>query len=199
MKTYIQLTLIAVLSFVLTGCMIQQEDFELNRSIFVEDELNPGLPVYSEWGYNTFGIYVDRTPFVSNDYQMPVKFIVNFDTLNIMFNGVFRGRDASLKFSIKGYSPKDYDELSVLNDVHIDLKGENVKTYFTYDEKTYQLNIMDGEIHFKKFQNLMVDKEFAKSILSGKFNFRALKEKEPMSFANGRFDLGVGYDNFYNY
>lgn len=199
MKAYIQLTIIAILSFVLIGCSMSQEDFELKRSVFVEDALNPGLPAYSEWGYNTFGIYVDRTPFVSDNYQMPVKFIVNADTLNIILNGVYKSYETTLMFSIKGYSPKDYDELSMLNDKRIDLSGKNVKTYFIYDDKTYDLRVIDGEIHFKKFQKLMVDKEFTKSILSGVFKFRALKNKEPMSFANGRFDLGVGYDNFYNY
>jgi len=198
MRTYIQLTLIAVLSSLLLGCY-NEKDFELNQSVFIEDPLYPELPIYSEWGYNTFGVYVDRKPFVSREYIMPVKIIVNSDTLNINLNGMFNGRQTSLKFSIKGYSPNNYDELSVLDDVHIDLSGENVKTYFTYGDKTYQLDIIDGDIHFKKFQKLMVDKEFMKSILSGTFKFRTIIDNEPIAFANGRFDLGIGYDNFFKY
>lgn len=198
MKTYIQFTLLVALTFSMIGCS-NQEDFELKRSVFIEDMLNPGLPEYSEWGYNTFGIYVDRAPFISDNYQMPVKIIVNSDTLNIIMNGVFRGGDASLKFSIKGYSLEDYDELSMLNDKRISLSEENVQTYFTHDNITNQLTVIDGEMHFKKVQKLLVDKEFTKSIVSGNFSFRALKDKEPISFAGGRFDLGIGFDNFYNY
>ncbi|MGI6479785.1 MAG: hypothetical protein ACOX0M_10150 [Salinivirgaceae bacterium] len=198
MKTYIHLTLIVILSFLLFGCY-NEKDFELNQSVFIEDSLYPELPIYSEWGYNTFGVYIDRKPFVSREYITPVKVIVKSDTLHFNLNGTFNGKQTSLKFSIKGYSPNNHDELSVLNDVRINLSGENVETYFTNGDTTYHLDILDGEIHFKKFQKLMVDKEFMKSILSGTFKFRTVLNNEPTAFANGRFDLGIGYDNFFKF
>ena len=103
MKTYIHLTLIVILSFLLFGCY-NEKDFELNQSVFIEDSLYPELPIYSEWGYNTFGVYIDRKPFVSREYITPVKVIVKSDTLHFNLNGTFNGKQTSLKFSIKGYS-----------------------------------------------------------------------------------------------
>ena len=60
MKTYIHLTLIVILSFLLFGCY-NEKDFELNQSVFIEDSLYPNFNIL-EWGYNTFGVYIDRKP-----------------------------------------------------------------------------------------------------------------------------------------
>jgi len=189
---------IAVLIIVLfSSCA--SSDFELSKSVFVEDYDYPGLPIYSEWGYNTFGMYIDRGVFVSSGDVFPVKIIVNPDTFNITFNGNYNQVPASLRISLIGYAPADYPELIGLNDSVVDLKASNCIVKLKYANETTALIIIQGSIVFKRVQNLYVDKEFAKTILSGTIEFKTFMNNEPVAITNGRFDLGVGYENFYYY
>jgi len=58
MKKYIIFPIfVLIISSLLVSCS-RDSDFYLQQSIFIEDPLNPGLPIYSEWGYNTFGVFV---------------------------------------------------------------------------------------------------------------------------------------------
>ena len=45
----------------------------------------------------------------------------------------------------------------------------------------------------------IADNEPIEVILSGVFEFQALINNEPVSMSLGRFDVGVGQSNFYNY
>lgn len=180
-----------------TSC--ESSDLELSKSVFVEDDDYPGLPEYSEWGYNTFGMYIDRGVFVSSENVFPVKIIVNPDTFNITFNGNYKSGQASLRISLIGYAPTDYPELIELNDSVIDLKATNCIVSLKYAGETTVLKIIGGSLTFKRVQNLYIDKEFAKTILSGRIEFKTFMDNEPVAITNGRFDLGVGYENFYYY
>jgi len=44
-----------------------------------------------------------------------------------------------------------------------------------------------------------VDKVLTESILSGTFNFKTFINAEPVSISNGRFDVGIGSENFYKF
>ena len=180
-----------------TSC--QSSDFQLSKSVFVEDYDYPGLPIYSEWGYNTFGMYIDRGVFVSSGNVFPVKIIVNPDTFNITFSGNYNNVPASLRISLIGYAPTDYPELIGLNDSVIDLKASNCIVNLKSANETTVLKIIQGNIVFRRVQNLYVDKEFARTILSGTIEFKTFMNNEPVAITNGRFDLGVGYENFYYY
>src|SRR5690606_2939735 len=74
-----------VLTILLTGCT---RETELQRTIFIEDPNAPGLPQYSEWGYNTFGAYFDRLPFVSTIDYVPARFIVDQGAATFQLEGV---------------------------------------------------------------------------------------------------------------
>ncbi|MDD4199730.1 MAG: hypothetical protein PHZ12_10070, partial [Paludibacter sp.] len=165
----------------------------------IEDYDYPGLPIYSEWGYNTFGMYIDRGVFVSSGDVFPAKIIVNPDTFNITFSGRYNYNPASLRISVIGYVPIDYPELVKLNDSILDLKALNCIVTLKYGNESKKLNIIQGNIKFKRVQNLFVDKEFAKTILSGTIEFKTFLNNEPVAITNGRFDLGIGYENFYYY
>jgi len=175
------------------------EDVQLEKSIFIEDVNNPGLPIYSEWGYNTFGAYIDRKVFISNDFDLPAKIIVNSDTLTLILKGTLKSEMATLKFTLIGYSPADYPDLVSFNNSTIDLTSDKCIITLTTYSKTLALDVFDGKIFFKRVQNLYVDKEQTESILSGTFNFKTFIDGEPIAVSNGRFDLGIGYGNFYNY
>jgi len=194
---------ISCLSIVFISCLLitscSSSDFELSKSVFIEDYDFPGLPVYSEWGYNTFGMYIDRRSFISYGDVYPAKIIVNPDTFNLTFNGLYNNIPASLRISIKGYVPTDYPELVELNDSTLDLKASNCIVTLKQGGYTTKMNIIQGNIKFKRVQNLYVDKEFAKTILSGTIEFKTFLNNEPVAITNGRFDLGIGYENFYYY
>lgn len=199
MKTTIKAVLLIIIAGISFACS-HEEDYNLSTSVFIEDTTNPGLPVYSEWGYNTFGAYIDRVKFISDNYSLPAKIIVNHDTLNLILNGIYRDNYTTMTFSLKGFSPKDYEELLILHDKKIDLKSSDVT--ITLGNPGFEepaLEVLEGELHFKRVQKLFVDKELSKSILSGTFTLKTFKNNKPIAISSGRFDFGIGYDNFYNY
>lgn len=198
-KTIIfHLLTISIVSLVFTSCSDSMDTYSLKKSIFINDVENPGLPIYSEWGYNTFGAYIDRQTFVSTDNNF-TKIIVNSDTLHILLKGVMNEKFASIKFSFKGYPIADYTNLELLNNVSINIKSENCIVELTEGTTSKVLKIIEGKFVFKRVQNLYVDKLYTKSIISGVFNFKTFFGNEPVAISNGRFDLGIGYENFYNY
>ncbi len=200
MKRHIlsQLLIISILSFLLTSCMADEDTYSLKKSIFIYDVENPGLPIYSEWGYNTFGSYIDRVTFVSTDNDF-TKIIVNGDTLNILLKGLMNGKFASLRFSFIGYPIADYTKLELLDKKSINMKDSKCIVVLTQENTSKILKIIEGKFEFKRVQNLYVDKQYTKSIVSGVYNFKTFFGNEPVAISNGRFDLGIGYENFYNY
>jgi hypothetical protein len=69
----------------------------------------------------------------------------------------------------------------------------------TMNGQKYQEEIIGGTLHFKRVQNLLVDKKQVEVILSGTFEYQALMNDVPFSVSEGRFDVAVGKDNFYRY
>jgi len=195
MKKYIFLPVLVVM-LLAGGC---STDFNLEKSVFIEDINNPGLPEYSEWGYNTFGAYIDRKTFVSDLTDLPSKIIVNKDTFNFLLKGRSNSDDISLKFSVIGYSPADYTDLISLNDSTFNLTGKNCIITLTEPLTTKILTVYEGTLVFKRVQKLYVDKVLTESILSGTFNFKTFINAEPVSISNGRFDVGIGSENFYKF
>lgn len=194
MKKYIILALASCLLF--ASC---SNTDTLEQSIYVEDLNNPGLPQYSEWGYNTFGAYIDRSIFVSNNEELPAKIIVTADTFNLRLAGEWNGMPLTLKFSIRGFNPQDYKDLTVLNDSVFNLASENCSVTMYQGFAAQKLNVFEGQLYFKRVQRLFVDKELSESILSGYFSFKTFYQGEPIAISKGRFDLGIGYDNFYRF
>ena len=184
-----------VLITLFSGC----EYADLNTSTFISDKNNPGLPEYSEWGYNTFGAYIDRSEYISENDLLPAKIIVSADTFNLRLNGKWHGSPLILKFSLKGYNPANFSALTSLNDSTFNLADKNYKISMIYSGKTQVLDVYDGELYFKRAQKLYVDRELTETILSGTFRFKTYLDNEPIAISSGRFDLGIGYDNFYKF
>jgi len=187
---------LTILIMILSGC---SQDFNLQKSVFINDVNNPGLPEYSEWGYNTFGAYIDREVFVSTENEQPAKIIVNKDTLNLLLKGKSDSETITLKFSIIGNVPADFVGLISLNDSTIDLTNSKCIVTLTKKLTSKRLTVYEGNLFFKRVQTLYVDKTLTESILSGTFNFKTIIDGEPIAFSNGRFDLGIGYDNFFKF
>jgi hypothetical protein len=185
------------------------DEAELQKSVFIPDDDFPGLPAYTEWGYNTFGAYYDREIFIYNEYEVPAKvvntegitsFILNGTRGSYYYYGYSDGNNSmSLSFDLIGFLPQSYAELVALNDSVIDLLNPNCRVMVTMDGQKYQEQIIGGTLHFKRVQNLIVDKEQVEVILSGTFEYQALINDVPFSVSLGRFDVAVGKNNFYVY
>jgi hypothetical protein len=67
------------------------------------------------------------------------------------------------------------------------------------DTDTFEVEVLQGKLEFKKARQLMVDTDQIEVILSGYFAFLALVDGEPVSVTDGRFDVGIGEDNFFKY
>lgn len=197
MKHFVFLVIFSLL-IAFSACN-EADDFRLSSSIFISDKDYPDLPIYSECGYNTFGVYFDRTPFISDNYLLPVKVVVDADTCCIGFTGKYRfdNAEATLTFHLAGYAPKTYSDLLQLNKRKIQLTSDECLVTFRKGNNTDTLRITKGELEIKRAQPLIVDKEELKSVLSGLFSFTAIYKDVPVSVNFGRFDVTVGSMNFF--
>jgi hypothetical protein len=194
--------IISILTFVIAGC---KKENELKKSVFIKDPDNPDLPVYSEWGYNTFGAYYDRQAFISNNRLVPAKISVSGNSMSFILDGQKGGSDyyynyqeMIMTFKLQGFSPQQYSNLIALNDTTFDLKNAANQVLITIDTIKYNVSVISGELQFKRAQNLQVDKNPIEVILSGYFEFKALVNDKPVTISDGRFDVGISPDNFYN-
>jgi hypothetical protein len=190
--------------FLLAGC---SKDNELGKSVFISDTQYPDLPEYSEWGYNTFGAYYDRQAFISNDNIVPAKCIVTNNVMSFVLSGQLgaysyyadANSNMSLTFQISGFLPADYKPLVQLNDTTLDLRNTAYKVFVTIGAAEDTATVIEGNIQFKRAQNLVVDTKQVEVILSGYFDLKVLINNEPITISNGRFDVGIGDNNFYAY
>jgi hypothetical protein len=181
-------------------CFSCGEDFDIKKSIFREDPDNPGLPEYSELGYNTFGAYYDWAAFTSNDLDVPLKVVVKDGTASFSFHGD-RGSSTSemaIKFSFAN-NAATYQDLLALNDFTVNLNDPSSQVIISVDNFEHEATILNGELKFKKVRNLLVDEQETGVILSGTFQFQALINQEPTFVTSGRFDILVGSDNFFSF
>jgi hypothetical protein len=182
-------------------------DYELKQSVFIEDAASPGLPRYSEWGYNTFGAYYGREKFVSNEVDVPLNVIHEGSTTSFEFNGqlgsqhVSSGFDNSFSMTLtyEGFNPESYEDLIELNNVTLDLMDVAHTIVFKDATGAYQAEILSGHIHVKRAQHLLVDRRPTQVILSGVFEMQAKINGVPVTISDGRFDIGVSPDNFFKY
>jgi hypothetical protein len=191
--------LLALVVLIALSC---DTEAKLDESVFISDPLNPELPQYSEFGYNTFGAYHDRAVFASEQFDVPAKIIVaNADTQFIL-----KGRRDSgtltepmeLKFTIPDLDPADPFGLESLHQSKIDLKSENiVVTIQVGSEAEVPVEIVEGYLEFSRYQKLFVDGLPVQVILSGTFAFTMVISSEPAAIKSGRFDVGISASNFF--
>ena len=208
------LLILSIIFVVFAAC---KKESELKKSVFMEDPDNEGLPAYSEWGYNTFGAYYDREIFVSNNEVVPSKVIVSNSTMSFILDGQQGIPDEyyyhyyyksnfksyytamSMTFKLSNFLPSDYSNLAIFNDTTLDLTNPSNQVTVSIDTNKYTANILSGTLTFKRAQNLKVDKQPIEVILSGYFEFKAIINNKPVTISEGRFDVGIGPDNFYKY
>ncbi|MCW3789565.1 hypothetical protein [Plebeiibacterium sediminum] len=185
-----------LLLVVLAGC--SDDDLYLEESVFIEDPEVPGLPIYSEYGYNTFGVRYDRDVITNNTADYPLKVIVSDGSCSFNFNGrKDYYNDFNITLKLDNYLPNDEYDLLDLNNQVIDLTGEQVDVEIEDNGKEESVEILNGQFTFKKVQRLTVDEVESGVILSGVFDFKAIINGEPVAFSYGRFDVIISYSNFF--
>jgi hypothetical protein len=192
-----------VIGFLLLSVLIGScvDDADLHKTIFIRDVSNPDLPMYSEWGYNTFGAYINDEVFVSGDILWDPGRISSSETSMILsFHGEKRSKekdttDMTLTFSFPRNSPVNGQYLLALNNTWIELDDPLVHVSIISDAIDYPVAIQSGFINFRRVQNLVVDNQPKEIILSGEFAFEGTMNGNPVSVRNGRFDIGV--PNYY--
>ena len=187
------------------GLFACSEETELRKSIFFPDSEFPELPQYSEWGYNTFGAYYDRQPFISNDIEVPVKVIQRDEKTSFVLTGQ-KGvgyytypSTFSVTIIISGFQAESYSDLIKFHNTTLDLADPALTVVVTEKLNADTVDILQGEFQFTRAQFLLVDQKPREVILSGIFGFQALVNGLPVSITNGRFDVGVHEDNFFRY
>jgi hypothetical protein len=194
----------SAIALILICCSTENE---LKQSEMVYDNEFTDLPAYSEWGYNTFGAYYDREIFVSNNTYVPAKVVMSNDGMSFVLDGQkgssnYYGsarNEMTMTFKISGFTLDNYSNLILFNDTVFELTNPAYQVSIAIDTTDYDVKIISGELSFKRAQNLLVDKKSVEVILSGLFDFKALINHKPMTISEGRFDVGIGDDNFYVY
>lgn len=190
-------SLVIVFAAVAFGGCSKYFDYHISKSVFIEDEKSPGLPIYSERGYNSFGVYWNLAPFTSTENEQ-AKILVQNDSCHIIFFGTKRQSASSeLKISFPGYTPETFLELLSLKGKKIDLTDEECSIFLPGYQSSGKINVIEGEVHIKQAQQLFVDKQLLRVVLSGTFTCKGTRDKQPITLADSRFDMGFGEDNFF--
>lgn len=185
--------LILIISILLSSC---SKDV-LDRTVFIPDEKDSNLPAYTEWGYNTFGSEYERGYFLASPYIIPCKIVYVDSYLQILFNGITsNGKEMGMVFIFPAAEMRDYADLIQLHNTAIDLAMADCKVKIILDGTETVLDIINGNLYFKRVQLLSVDEELNRAILSGTFEMQFLQNGFPSTISDGRFDLGITNDIF---
>ena len=186
MKRYI---IILAAALALTAC--SKSDFKETQ--YIEDPEYPGLPIYSEMGYKSYG----------NNRKFYL--VADREGLSMTLYGWLNGHSLSMIFNFP------IDTTFVLNDYHDLLKLDGMSFAIDTTDTSCRLkmegpyapeiaSIYSGKITFDHVHQVVVDKEDKEVVVSGKFQFRAFTPNGTrIDVSGGRFDLGVDNSNFVNY
>jgi hypothetical protein len=199
MKLY-KITIVVAVAAILVGC---EKETTLKESVFVPDETNSGLPAYSEWGFNTFGAFIDRNIFLFSYSEIPLKIIIENDTTQFLFQGhtgggYYEDNSLSLKIYFAELNLSEYGDLASFHNTEFILTSDNCRIELIENNQTKHPDIIIGSFVFNRVQNLYVDKRPEQIIISGYFSFNLLIDKVPVSISDGRYDIGIAEYNFFN-
>lgn len=177
---------------------------ELRRSVFIPDPEFPLLPQYSEWGYNTFGAYYNSEAMISNGgtpaqvtyHQMKTSFKLSGRLVN---EGQPYGDLIAMTLVLSDFHPTSYQDLIALDKQVFDLTDPAFRVVINDLVNADTLEVLNGQFEIKRAQHLLVDEQSEEVILSGVFEFQAIVGGEPLTVSDGRFDVGIGGFNFFNY
>lgn len=193
--------LILALATALCGC---SRESDLKKSIFIPDPDDANLPSYTEWGYNTFGAYINRDIFIYSDSQIPLQISVKGNTTVFQLVGktgdfLTSKTSTSLSFQVTNVAPTSPEGLDVLNKKVFQLTDPAVEVYLEQNGRRSKLAIRTGTLIFERVQRVTIDRKYSQMILSGYFDISATLNGGLISISDGRFDVGIrdGYNFYY--
>ncbi len=185
--------------FILIGFIsCDNDDLYIEESIFISDPEVSGLPIYSEMGYNTFGVRYERDFIIQDDKSYPLKIVAENNTTSFIFSGR-NGYYEEFNFTlhIHDYKPADLEDLLNLNQTTIDLSSGSADIEIKENDISLDVEIISGEFEIVKARKLMVDEDEKGVILSGVFQFKVFIDGIPVAFSLGRYDTLIAYSNFF--
>lgn len=193
--------LILALATALCGC---SRESDLKKSIFIPDPDDANLPSYTEWGYNTFGAYINRDIFIYSDSQIPLQISVKGNTTVFQLVGktgdfLTSKTSTSLSFQVTNVAPTSAEGLDVLNKKVFQLADPAVEVYLEQNGRRSKLDKPSGTLIFERVQRVTIDRKYSQMILSGYFDISATLNEGLISISDGRFDVGIrdGYNFYY--
>lgn len=205
MKTLRILAMLCAAATIFVSCKDDDDyKYELKETVWVADEKEPSLPMYSEQGYNTFGARFNRQYFLSyrSGSQFPCLFSCKGKNLEMTFNGHVGSKEMQLKIVFPCDEPiNDWKKLVLLDGKTFDLTDTSVMVttsyindYDTKKSVQYTITPHNGSITFKKVNLLKVDGVLREAIVSGVFNFGYEYDGNRYIISSGRFDIGIDED-----
>lgn len=177
--------------------------------IFIRDEYYPMLPAYTELGYNTFGAMYEKQYFVVTKNIIPFKMQYEKGNMLMTLSGIVKSEESGYynysesKMAISFIFPfdecKSYKELLKLHNTKINLTSADCQVrqqIDTYSPKL--LNVVEGELFFRRSQNLNIDDQKVAAVLSGTFWIKHRVGNQYFVIKNGRFDLSIN-ENYFTY
>lgn len=186
---------IVFLALTLMGC---SRESDLRKSIFIPDPENPDLPAYTEWGYNTFGAYINNDLFLYADNEEPLMITATNSYVEFMFTGYrgeawHEGTKTKLYIQTSKILPTTAEDLASLNGKAVNLADPASAVYISYNGTKTKLTKLNGTIVFDRVQRIIIDKKYTQMILSGHFDLSGEIGVGGTSvrITDGRFDSGI--------
>jgi hypothetical protein len=185
------------------GCYRDTPEQDLEKPVFINDVNNPGLPVASELGYNTFGAYYNSKIWISSktqNYVSPDDMLTigtTEDSTVIHLEGIdYANQPLEVAFLITKHVIVNDDDLASFGKRSFDLKGDSVKIRIG----GMVINVQSGSINFSSVRSLILNREKMGTILSGTFEMTGMLNGNKVELKKGRFDFLVkSQPYFYNY
>ncbi|MBR6251903.1 MAG: hypothetical protein IKR17_12045 [Bacteroidales bacterium] len=177
---------------------------DLEKVIWVSDDTDSDLPAYTEWGYNSFGAYVNNRAFTSNRYsEIPTMcFVTSAEHLTFCMENSnhhdFSPDIVKLSFRFPYKRINSYVGLSDLHGMTIDLASDDVIVSVLPNNDTNSedtLKIARGTLTFSRVQMLHIDDNLVEAIVSGTFDFDGSSNSASYEVRKGRFDFGADGDD----
>ena len=185
MKKYVFIAMILLLS----SCAA---DDEMEQTIFVPDVANSNLPAYTEWGYNSFGAMYERNYFLATNDIVPCKITYQNGIITFSLSGRVSLSNTTLNFSFPvNETLRNYKDLLALHQKEIDLTDSACEVRMTTNSGTKPLTVLSGKLFFQRVQLLRINEKEDRVILSGTFDLSFLRDKNPETLTEGRFDVGI--------
>jgi hypothetical protein len=180
---------------------------DIDRTIFIPDDIDPNLPAYTEWGYNSFGAKYERLYFLADQSIVPCKITYRERRLHFSLLGVLKGdgysgsENMTLTISFPSEPENEYRDLLALHERVTDLSDPSSCTVEIAKPDGAVMTVVpiEGNLTFRRVQLLRIDEKENRVILSGTFDIRFLTNDKPERITDGRFDVGIKPADFYSF